>query len=139
MLFHSSCDNLLAFKWTGPDALSISTQARDMFFDMSAFAFPIEVHWIEFRLVRLDWKSGATTEEHLFFLPRVETATWNLRRVRGQLLGAISWHGFGATGTSFRLSLWPRMKPLQDSSQSTLSPLGTLPTTLSLNPEFLCA
>ncbi|KAJ5871105.1 uncharacterized protein N7529_003458 [Penicillium soppii] len=119
--FHPTCDNLSAFKWTGPDPLSMSTQASDLFLHMSALAFPKGVFWIEFRLVRFDWKSGATTEEHLFFLPRVETATWNLRRVRGQLLDAISWHGFGATGTSFRLSLWPRMKPLQYSSQSALS------------------
>jgi hypothetical protein len=98
-------DKLPAFKWMGPDPLSMSTQASDMFFYMSAFAFPIEVHWLEFLLVRFDRKSGATTEEHLLFLPRVETTTWNLRRVRGQLLDAISWHGFGATGTNFRLSL----------------------------------
>ncbi|CAG8877144.1 unnamed protein product [Penicillium salamii] len=67
----------------------------------------------------------------MFFVPRVETGT-----VREQLLDAISWHEFGATGTNFRLSLRPRMKPIQYSSQSALSPLGTLPTTLSLNPEF---
>jgi hypothetical protein len=133
--FHPNCHNLSAFKWTGPDPLSMSTQASDLFLHMSALAFP-KVLWIEFRLIRFDWKSGATTEEHLFFLPRVETATWNLRRARGQLLDTISRHGFGATGTSFRLSLWPRMKPLQYLSQSALSPLGTLPTTLSLNPEF---
>lgn len=131
-------NKLSAFKWMGPDPLSMSTQASDMFFYMSAFAFPIEMHRIGFRLVRLDWKSGATTVEHLFFLPQVETATRNLRRVRGQLLSAISWHGFGTTGTNFRLSLWPRMKPLQYSSQSALSPLGTIPTALSLNPSFLC-
>jgi hypothetical protein len=28
------------------------------------------------------------------------------------------------------------MEPLQYSSESALPPLGTLPTTLSLNPEF---
>lgn len=120
----------------GPDPLSMSTQASDMFFYMSALAFPKGVHWVEFRLLRFDRKYGDIIGEHLFFLPRVETATWNLRRVRGQVLDAISRHRFGATGTSFRLSLWPRMKPLQCSSQSALSPLGTLPTTLSLNPEF---
>ncbi|CAG8096579.1 unnamed protein product [Penicillium salamii] len=135
-LFHPTCDKLPAFKWMGPDPLSMSTQASDLFLHISAFAFPKEVHWMEFRLVRFDRKSVATAEEHMFFLPRVETATWNLRRVRGQVLDAISRHGFSATGTSFRLSLWPGMKPLQCSSQSALSPLGTRPTTLSLNPEF---
>jgi hypothetical protein len=134
--FHPTYDKLSAFKWTGPDPLSMSTQASDLFLYMSALAFPKEVHWVEFRLVRFDRKSSESIGEHLFFLPRVETATWNLRRVRGQLLDTISRHGFGATGTSFRLSLWPRIKPLHDSSQSTLSPLGTLPTTLSLSPEY---
>ncbi len=134
--FHRTCDNLSAFKWTGPDPLSMSTQASDLFLYMSALVFPKEVLWIEFRLERFDQKSGESTAEHLFFLPRVETDTCNLRRVRGQLLDKISGHNFGAMGTSFRLSLWPRMEPLQYPSQSVLSPLGTLPTTLSLNPEF---
>lgn len=73
-VFHPTCDNLSAFKWTGPDPLSMSTQASDLFLHVSALAFPKEVLWIEFRLVEY-------------------------------------------------------------SSQSTLSPLGTLQTTLSLNPE----
>ena len=70
----------------------MSTQASDLFLYMSAFTFPNELHWVEFRLVRFDRKSGESTGEHLFFLPRVETATWNLRRVRGKLLDAISGH-----------------------------------------------
>jgi hypothetical protein len=118
------------------DNLSVSTQANDIFLYMSAFLFPAEVHWIEFRLVRFDRISGESIGEHLFFLPRVETALGNLRRVRGQLLDTISRHDFGAIDTNFQLSLWPRMEPLQYSSESALSPLGTLPTTLSLNPEF---
>lgn len=44
-------DKLPAFNWMGPDPLSVSTQASDMFFFMSALAFPKEVLWIEFRLV----------------------------------------------------------------------------------------
>ncbi|KAJ5037721.1 hypothetical protein NUH16_011320 [Penicillium rubens] len=87
---HPTHDKLSAFEWTGPDPLFMSTQASDLFLHMSALTFAKEVFWIEFRLVRFDWKSGATTEEHLFFLPRVETATWNIRRVRGQLLDAMS-------------------------------------------------
>jgi phage tail protein X len=115
----------------------MSTQASDLFLYMSALAFPKEVHWVEFRLVRFDRKSSESIGEHLFFLPRVETATWNLRRVRGQLLDTIFWHEFGALGTSFRLSLWPRMEPLPHSSRLTLPSLAALPTTVSLDPRFL--
>ncbi|KAI3219613.1 hypothetical protein DTO012A7_9703 [Penicillium roqueforti] len=117
-LFHPTYEKLSAFRWTGPDPLSMSTQASDLFLYMSAFAFSNEVHWVETRLVLFDRKPGESIGEHLFFLPRVETALGNL------------------SGNSFRLSLRPRMELLQYSSQSTLSPLGTLPTTLSLDPEF---
>jgi phage tail protein X len=134
--FHPTYDKLSASKWTGPDPLSMSTQASDLFLYMSALAFPKEVHWVEFRLVRFDRKSSESIGEHLFFLPRVETATWNLRRVRGQLLDTISWHEFGALGTSFRLSLWPRMEPLPHSSRLTLPSLAALPTTVSLDPRI---
>ncbi|KAI3286508.1 hypothetical protein DTO002I6_8179 [Penicillium roqueforti] len=48
---HLTYDKLAAFKWMGPDPLSMSTQASDMFFYMLALAFPKEVLWIEFRLV----------------------------------------------------------------------------------------
>ncbi|CAG8879691.1 unnamed protein product [Penicillium salamii] len=96
----------------GPDPLSMSTQPSDMFFYMSAFAFPIEVHWIEFRLVRFDRNSGERIREHLFILPRIETALGNLCRVRGQLLDMIARPDLGAIGTSFRLSLWYRMEPV---------------------------
>ncbi|CAG8875842.1 unnamed protein product [Penicillium salamii] len=135
-LFHPTYDKLSAFKWTGPDPLSLSTQASDLFLYMSSFAFPKEVHWVEFRLVRFDRKSGESTGEHLFFLPRVETATWNLRRLREQLLDTISWHGIGAIGTRFRLSLWPRMEPLPHPTHLTLPSLVALPTKVSIDPRF---
>jgi hypothetical protein len=109
---HPTYDKLPAFKWMGPDPLSMSTQASDMFFYMSAFAFPIEVHGIELQLLRFDWKSGERIGEHLFILPRTETAPGNLCRVRGQLLDAIDRLELDAVGTNFRLSLWPRMEPL---------------------------
>ncbi|CAG7957970.1 unnamed protein product [Penicillium salamii] len=109
---HHTYDKLSAFKWMGPDPLSMYTQASDMFFYMSAFTFPKEVHWIEFRLVRFDRKSGQRIGKHLFILPRIETALGNLCRVRGQLLDTIARSEFGAIGTSFRLSLWPRMEPV---------------------------
>jgi hypothetical protein len=135
-LFYPDLDNLSGFKWTGPDPLSISTQASDIFLYMSALLFPNEVHWIEFRFARFDRTSDETIEEDLFFLPQVETALGNLCRVRRQLLDTITWHAVGATGTSFRLSLWPRMKSLPYSSLSTHSSLTALPPTLSLDPRF---
>ncbi|CAG8889979.1 unnamed protein product [Penicillium nalgiovense] len=116
----------------------MSTQASDLFLYMSSFAFPNEVHMVEFRLLRFDRKSGDSIREHLFFLPRVETATWDLRRVRGKLLDTISRHEFGAVGTSFRLTLWPRMKPLPQSSHLTLLSVAALPTTVSFVRGF-CA
>jgi hypothetical protein len=100
-LFHPTYDKPSAFKWTGPDPLSMSTQASDMFLYMSAFAFPKEVQWIEFRLVRLDQNSRESTGEHLFFSPRVGTALGSLCRVRGQLLDTIFKHNFGTIGISF--------------------------------------
>ncbi|CAG8150935.1 unnamed protein product [Penicillium salamii] len=133
--FHLTYDKLSAFKWTGPDPLSMSTQASELFLYMSAFVFPNEVHWVDFRLVRFDRKSGESTGEHLFFLPRIETATWNLRRVRGHLLDTISRHGIGAIGTGFRLSLWPRMEPLPHPTHLTLPSLVALPRKVSLDPR----
>jgi hypothetical protein len=116
--------------------VSISTQASDIFLYMSALLFPKKVHWIEFRFVRLDRVSGETIGEDLFFLPRVEIALGNLYRIRRQLLDTITWHAVRATGTSLRLSLWPRTESLPYSSHSTHSLLTRLPPTLSLDPRF---
>jgi hypothetical protein len=79
-LFQPTYNKLSAFKWTGPDHLSMSTQASKLFLYMSAFAFPNEVHWVEFRLARFARKSGESTGERLFILPR-------LRRPRGIFVG----------------------------------------------------
>lgn len=110
----------------------MSTQASDLFLYMSAFTFPNKVHWVEFRLVRFDRKSGESTGEHLFFLPRAETTTWNLRRIRGQLLDTISQHDIGAI-TRFRLSLWPRMEPLPHPTHLTPKSFGPCSTKLHLH------
>ena len=135
-LFYPTLDSLSGFKWTGPDPLSNSTRASDIFLHMSALLFPKEVHWIEFRFVRFDRISGETIGEDLFFLPRVETAMGNLYRIRRQLLDTITWHAVRATGTSFRLSLWPRTESLPYSSLSTHTQLAALPPTLSLDPRI---
>ncbi|CAG8127844.1 unnamed protein product [Penicillium nalgiovense] len=135
-LFYPNLDSLSGFKWTGPDPLTNSTRASDIFLHMSALLFPKEVHWIEFRFVRFDRISGETIGEDLFFLPRAETAMGNLYRIRRQLLDTITWHAVRATGTSFRLSLWPRTESLPYSSLSTHSLLTRLPLTLSLDSQF---
>ncbi|CAI7673207.1 unnamed protein product [Penicillium viridicatum] len=62
-LFYPNIGSLSGFKWTGPDPLSISTQASDIFLHMSALLFPEDVHWIEFRLVQFDRTSGETIGE----------------------------------------------------------------------------
>ena len=134
-LFYPDLDSLSGFKWTGPDPLSNSTRASDIFLHMSALLFPKEVHWIEFRFVRFERVSGETIGEDMFFLPRVETALGNLRRSRRQLLDTIAWHAVRTTGTSFRLSLWPRTESLPYSSLSTHSLLTRLPPTLSLDSK----
>ncbi|CAG8431802.1 unnamed protein product [Penicillium salamii] len=136
-LFYTNLDSLSSFKWTGPDPLSISTQASDIFLYMSALLFPNEVHWIEFRFVRFDRTSGETIGEDLFFLPRVETALGNLCRIRRRLLDTITWHSVRTTGTSFRLSLWPRMESLPYPSLSTHSSL-TAPDAIP-GPAVFCA
>ncbi|CAG8139012.1 unnamed protein product [Penicillium nalgiovense] len=139
MPFLPTLDSLSGFKWTGPDPLSNSTRASDIFLHTSALLFPKDVHWIEFRFVRFvrfDRVYGETTGEDLFFLPRFETALGNLYRIRRQLLDIITWHAVRATGTSFRLSLWPRTEPLPHSSLSTHSSLTALPPTLPLDPRF---
>jgi hypothetical protein len=135
-LFYPDLDSLSGFKWTGPDPLTNPTRASDIFLHMSALLFPKEVHWIEFRFVRFDRISGETIGEDLFFLPRVETAMGNLYRIRRRLLDTITWHAVRATGTSFRLSLWPRTESLTYSSHSTHYPLTALPPMLSLDPRF---
>ena len=135
-LFYPNPDSLSGFKWTGPDPLTNSTRADDIFLDMSALLFPKEVYWIESRFVRFDRTSDETIGEDLFFLPRVETALENLCRVRRQLIETITWHAVGAPGTSFRLSLWPRTESLPYSSPSTHYPLTALPPMLSLDPRF---
>ncbi|CRL30838.1 unnamed protein product [Penicillium camemberti] len=43
-LFYPNIDSLSGFKWTGPDPLSISTQASNIFLHISALLFPKDVH-----------------------------------------------------------------------------------------------
>jgi hypothetical protein len=116
--FHPSHDDASGFQWTGPDPLAMSTQPEDIFLHLSAFFLSEHIHWVEFRLTRLDQVTGNMIGEHLFFLPRMETVMGNLRRVRGQMLDIIAQSAVGPRVSSFRLSLWPRMEPLPYFSHS---------------------
>ncbi|KAJ5903875.1 hypothetical protein N7504_006258 [Penicillium tannophilum] len=52
--FHLRLDDAPGFYWTGPDPLALLTQPKDIFLHLSAFCLSEEVHWVEFRLTRLD-------------------------------------------------------------------------------------
>jgi hypothetical protein len=92
---------------------------------MSAFFLAEEIHWVEFRLARLDQTTGDMVGEHLFFLPRMELVMGNLRRIRREMWDIISQTVPGSMASSFRLSLCPRMEPLPYSNHSIIFPLTT--------------
>jgi hypothetical protein len=135
--FYPNNDSQSCFKWTGPDPLSFATQAEDLFLYISAFFLLKDLYWVELRLAKFHQSTGEMVGEHLFFLPRVETAMGNLRRLRAQILDIISLATIAAMPASFRLSLWPRTEPRPYCDHSTLFPLATRPTTPSLDPSFL--
>jgi hypothetical protein len=135
-LFHFGLDDAPGFDWPGPDPLALSTQPEEIFLYLSAFYLSERIHWVEFRLTRLDLITGDMIGEHMFFLPRMETVMGNLRRVRGQMLDIIAQSPAAPKTSRFRLSLWPRMVPLSYASHSVLSPLATLPMMPTLDPSF---
>jgi hypothetical protein len=81
-VFYPNHESHQSFPWTGPDPLSPSTRAEEIFGYLSAFLLSKEVYWVEFRLSRFDSHSDELMGEHLFLLPRFETAMGNLSRVR---------------------------------------------------------
>ncbi|KAJ5148264.1 hypothetical protein N7526_001616 [Penicillium atrosanguineum] len=103
--FHPNREDPSGFEWTGPDPLSVSTQSEDLFLFISKFFLTEEIHWVEFRLARLDRITGDMIGEHRFFLPRVETVMGNLCRTRQQILIIISQTAVRSMASSFRLSL----------------------------------
>ncbi|KAJ5128053.1 hypothetical protein N7448_008832 [Penicillium atrosanguineum] len=124
--FHPNREDPSGFEWTGPDPLSVSTQSEDLFLFISKIFLTEEIHWVEFRLARLDRITGDMIGEHRFFLPRVETVMGNLCRTRQQILIIISQTAVRSMASSFRLSF-----------HFMLSPLATSPSMPSLNPPFL--
>jgi hypothetical protein len=121
--FYPDLDSLSGFKWTGPDPLSNSTRASDIFLHTSALLFPKEMHWIEFRFVRFDGVSDETIGEDLFFLPRFGTCP-----------GKSVSHSYPTC--SFRLSLWSHTESLPYSSSLTRSQPPALSAMLSLDPRI---
>jgi hypothetical protein len=111
-----------SFPWTGPDPLSPSTKLEDVFVYLSAFLLSEEVYRVEFRLSRFDSLSDEFIGEHLFLLPRFETAMGNLSRVRKQIIDIISQVCSAAQTTRFRLSMWPRLEPLPYTQHLMISP-----------------
>jgi hypothetical protein len=133
--FHPNREDPSGFEWTGPDPLSVSTQSEDIFRFVSVNFLTKEIHWVEFRLARLDQFTGDMIGEHRFFLPRVESVMGNLCRTRQQILIVISQTAVRSMASSFRLSLWPRVEPPPYSSHFMLSPLATSPSIL-LDPLY---
>jgi hypothetical protein len=133
-VFYPNHEIQQSFPWTGPDPLSPSTKAEDIFVYFSAFLLPEKVYWAEFRLSRFDSLSDELMGEHLFFLPRFETAMGNLSRVRKQILDIISQVCSAAQTARFRLSMWPRLESLPYTQQFMMSPHSSLPTLPCLDP-----
>jgi hypothetical protein len=133
-VFYPNHETQQSFPWTGPDPLSPSTKAEDIFIYFSAFLLSEEVYWVEFRLSRFDSFSDELMGEHLFFLPRFETAMGNLSRVRKQILDIISQVCSAAQTARFRLSMWPRLEPLPYTQHFMMSPHSTLPILPCLDP-----
>jgi hypothetical protein len=135
-VFYPNYESQQSFPWTGPNPLSPSTQAEDIFVYLSFFLLSEEVYWAEFRLSRFDCLFDELIGEHLFFLPRIETAMGNLSRVREQVLNIISQVCSAAQTARFRLSMRPRLEPLPYTQRFMMSPRSTLPTLPCLDPGF---
>ena len=83
-----------------------------MFIYMSTFLVLEQVHWLEFRLCKLNGANDVT-EQFLFFVPRFETILGNINRVRGQIQDIISRHGDHIKGYEqrrFQLLIYPRQE-----------------------------
>ncbi|KAJ6115471.1 hypothetical protein N7486_001249 [Penicillium sp. IBT 16267x] len=83
--FQTNKEELLALRWTAPDPLCVSTQASDIFLYLSK-VFLLEASWVEFRLTKVNFITGETIGEHLFFLPQVETIMGNIHRPSIQIV-----------------------------------------------------
>lgn len=61
---------------------------------------------------------------------------WNLCWVYEQLLGIISWYGFGIIDIRFRLFFWPRMESLLYPTYLIFPLLVALFIKVSFDPRF---
>ncbi|KAJ5737276.1 uncharacterized protein N7483_002401 [Penicillium malachiteum] len=133
-LFYSNTKSNHAFRWMGPSPLLLSTKPEDIFVYISAFLSE-KIGWLEVRLAQLDLFTRGVVDEHLFFIPRIETASWKFQHTRQEILNIVSYAVCVMPGCHFRLSVWPRLEPFPYSASSTLSPLAALPTMPSLYPS----
>jgi hypothetical protein len=111
-IFYPSFESECGFTWPGPDPLSCETSADDMFLYMSTFLLSEQIHWLEFRLCKLN-DANDVTEQFLFFVPRFETILGNINRVRGQIHDIISWqdeHIRSFKQRHFQLLIYPRQE-----------------------------
>ncbi|KAJ6003792.1 hypothetical protein N7540_011197 [Penicillium herquei] len=87
-LFYSSTESNHAFRWMGPSPLLSSTDSEAMFHYLSDFLSE-KVHWLEVRLAQLDPFTRGVVGEHLFFIPRIETAAWKFEHIRKEIVGIV--------------------------------------------------
>ncbi|KAI2736049.1 hypothetical protein DTO013E5_9204 [Penicillium roqueforti] len=105
-------DSVYFLDWTGPDILSPSTCADDIFFHLSTFHLLNKVDWADIRLYILSNVTDELVAVYPFFLPRVESMLGNLPRVRKLVQDMITSHDVGEL--RFRLSVRPRYQEEPD-------------------------
>ncbi|CAG7915979.1 unnamed protein product [Penicillium olsonii] len=110
--FYPSFDSVYFLDWTGPDILSPSTCADDIFFHLSTFHLLNKVDWADIRLYILSNVTDELVAVYPFFLPRVESMLGNLPRVRKLVQDMITSHDVGEL--RFRLSVRPRYQEEPD-------------------------
>lgn len=139
-IFYPSYESECGFSWPGPDPLSHGTSADDIFLYVSAFLLLEPIHWLEFRLCKLNGVNEVT-EECLFFVPRFETILGNLNRVRVQIHKVIARHGHmkSTEHRRFQLLIYPRQEAASGLiTRSVVPPLCNHPglTASMLDPGF---
>ncbi|KAJ5726778.1 hypothetical protein N7493_005805 [Penicillium malachiteum] len=109
-LFYSSTESDHALRWMGPSPLLSSTDSEPILHYLSDFLSE-KVHWLEVHLVQLDPFTRGVVGEQMFFIARIETASWKFEHIRKEIVGIVYDSGCAMPGYHFRLSLWPRVEP----------------------------
>ncbi|KAJ6126136.1 hypothetical protein N7471_010629 [Penicillium samsonianum] len=90
--FCPSSDSGYFLKWTGPDLLSSSTSADDVFHYLSKFYLSEKSDWADIRLCVLSNATEEIVAVYPFFLLRTESILGNLSRVRKLLKDSMGGH-----------------------------------------------